>query len=140
MRDAILEDELQAWQEASVAEGKDTTGKVIKNAVGIFRTALRSGYKGIMGVAGTLPEDLIPEAMHIAVYFFLAGRGGSDVSKGRETLYRDAIDKSNRIADGRISYTDPEDTEAEAAPSDSFPKPVFRKKDRLLRRTDQSGI
>ncbi len=139
-RDAILEDELQAWQEASVADGKDTTAKAIKNAVGIFRAALRSGYKGIMGTAGTLPEDLIPEAMHIAVYYFLAGRGGADVSEGRTKLYGDAISKSNKIADGSFAYTNPEDTEAEAVPSDSYPKPSFRKKTRVLRRQDQAGI
>ncbi len=139
-RDAILEDELQAWQEASVADGKDTTAKAIKNAVGIFRAALRSGYKGIMGTAGTLPEDLIPEAMHIAVYYFLAGRGGADVSAGRTKLYGDAVSKSNKIADGSFAYTNPEDTEAEAVPSDSYPKPSFRKKTRVLRRQDQAGI
>ena len=32
-RDAILEDELLAWQEASVAEGKDPASKAIANAV-----------------------------------------------------------------------------------------------------------
>jgi hypothetical protein len=139
-RDAILEDELQAWQDASVADGKDTTSKAIKNAVGIFRAALRSGYKGIMGTAGTLPDDLIPEAMHIAVYYFLAGRGGADVSAGRTKLYGDAISKSNKIADGSFAYTNPEDVEDEAKPSDSFPKPAFRPRHRLLSRADQQGL
>ena len=139
-RDAILEDELEAWQNASVAEGKDPTPKAITNAVGIFRAALRSGYKGIIGPAGTLPDDLIPEAMHIAVYYFIAGRGGADVSKGRETLYNDAIRKSNRIADGSFAYTDPDDTEAEAKPSDAMPKPSFRKKTLSLSRAKQAGI
>ena len=139
-RDAILEDELEAWQNASVAEGKDPTPKAISNAVGVFRSALRSGYKGIIGPAGTLPDDLIPEAMHIAVYYFLAGRGGAEVSKGRETLYNDAVSKSNRIADGRFTYTNPDDAEETAKPSDSFPKPAFRPKVRKLRRTDQEGI
>ncbi len=139
-RDAILEDELAAWQEASVADGKDVTAKAITNAVSVFRAALRSGYKGVIGIAGTLPEDLIPEAMHIAVFYFLAGRGGADVSKGREILYNDAVRKSNRIADGSFAYTDPDDAEDEAAVSDSFPKPAFRPKTRLLRREDQAGI
>ena len=139
-RDAILEDELTAWQEASVAEGKDPTAKAISNAVGTFRAALRSGYKGVIGVAGTLPDDLIPHAMHIAVYFFLAGRGGSQVSDGRKQLYTDALDMSKRIADGRLAYTDPDDVEDEAKPSDSFPKPTFRPKTRALSRDDQAGI
>lgn len=139
-RDAILEDELLAWQEASVADGKDPASKAISNAVGTFRAALRSGYKGIMGVAGTLPDDLIPHAMHIAVYFFLAGRGGSQVSDGRRQLYTDALDMSKRIADGRLAYTDPDDAEAEEAVSDSFPKPAFRPKSRLLDRASQSGL
>jgi hypothetical protein len=139
-RDAILEDELAAWQEASVADGKDVTAKAITNAVSVFRAALRSGYKGVIGIAGTLPEDLIPEAMHIAVFYFLAGRGGADVSKGRETLYADAIRKSNRIADGSFAYTDPDDAEDEAAVSDSFPKPAFRPKTLSLSRANQAGI
>lgn len=139
-RDAILEDELSAWQAASVADGKDPTAKAIANAVGVFRAALRSGYKGVIGTAGTLPEDLIPEAMHIAAYYFLAGRGGSEVSKGRERLYSDAVSKSNKIADGSFAYTDPDDAEAEAAVSDSFPKPAFRPKTRLLDRDSQAGI
>jgi hypothetical protein len=139
-RDAILEDELEAWQEASVAEGKDVTAKQIENAVGVFRSALRAGYKGIIGEAGTLPHDLIPQAMHIAVFYFMGGRGGADVSSSRETLYKDAIDMSKRIADGRLAYTDPDETEETAAPSDSFPKPAFRPKARLLSRADQAGL
>ena len=139
-RDAILEDELLAWQEASVAEGKDPAAKAIANAVGVFRSALRSGYKGVIGAAGTLPDDLIANAMHIAVYYFVGGRGGSAVSDARKQLYQDAIDMSKRIADGRLAYTDPGDDEAEAAPSDAFPKPAFRPKARLLSRTDQAGI
>lgn len=139
-RDAILEDELLAWQEASVADGKDPTAKAITNAVGTFRAALRAGYKGIIGEAGTLPEDLIPQAMHIAVFYFMGGRGGTDVSSSRETLYKDAIDMSKRIADGRLAYTDPDDAEDEAAVSDSFPKPAFRPKTRLLDRASQSGL
>lgn len=139
-RDAILEDELQAWQEASIAEGKDPTAKAIENAVGFFRTALRSGYTGIMGVASTLPHDLIPEAMHIAVYYFLAGRGGSNVSDGRKTLYSDARKTAERISDGRLQYSDPDDHEDTQAPSPSYPKPSFRKKPRRLTRADQAGI
>ncbi|HOR97082.1 MAG TPA: DUF1320 family protein [Kiritimatiellia bacterium] len=139
-RDAILEDELLAWQEASVAEGKDPAAKAIENAVGVFRAALRSGYTGVIGPAGTLPADLIPNAMHIAVYYFLAGRGGAAVSDGRAQLYRDALDMSRRIADGRLAYTDPDDAEQDAAPSGSFPKPAFRPKRRLLDRQSQSGL
>ena len=41
---------------------------------------------------------------------------------------------------GRLAYTDPDDTEDEAKPSDSFPKPAFRPKTRLLDRTSQAGI
>lgn len=139
-RDAILEDELLAWQDASVAAGKDPTAKSISNAVGVFRSALRSGYKGVIGIAGTLPDDLIPHAMHIAVYFFLAGRGGSQVSDGRKQLYTDALDMSKRIADGRLAYTDPDDAEDVEAVSASFPKPAFRPKTRLLDRASQSGL
>jgi hypothetical protein len=51
-----------------------------------------------MGVAGTLPDDLIPEAMNMAVYLFLAGRGGSDISKGRETLFNSADRTRREIA------------------------------------------
>lgn len=139
-RDAILEDELQGWQDASVAEGKDPTPKAIANAVSTFRAALRSGYKGTIGIAGTLPDDLIPHAMHIAVYYFLAGRGGAAVSDGRTKLYSDALDMSKRIADGRLAYTDPDDAEDEAKPSDAMPKPSFRKKNLSLSRAKQAGI
>lgn len=139
-RDAILEDELLAWQDASIADGKDPTAKAIENAVGVFRSALRSGYTGIMGVAGTLPHDLIPQAMHMAVYYFLAGRGGANVSPGRTKLFDSAERQAERIADGRWSYTDPHDRENKEKPSDAYPKPSFRKKKRLLTRTDQSGI
>lgn len=139
-RDAILEDELLAWQEASVADGKDATAKAIANATGVFRSALRSGYKGVIGIAGTLPDDLIPQAMHMAVYYFLGGRGGAQVSADRKQLYQDAYDMTKRIADGRLAYTDPDDAEDEAAVSDSFPKPAFRPKTRLLDRASQSGL
>jgi phage gp36-like protein len=139
-RDAILEDELTAWQSASVAEGKDPTAKALANAVGRFRAALRKGYTGTLGPAGSLPDDLIPQAMHLAVYYFLAGRGGDSVSDGRRTLYQDALRYAERIEDGKASFTDPDDTEAEAVPSDSFPKPAFRPKARLLTRDDQAGL
>jgi len=139
-RDAILEDELIAWQAASVADGKDPTAKAIANAVGVFRSALRSGYSGVLGVAGTLPHDLIPPAMHVAAYYFLGGRGGASISDARTQLYRDAIDMSKRIADGRLAYTDPDDTEAEAAASASFPSPSFLPKTRLLDRDSQEGL
>lgn len=140
LRDAILEDELQAYQTASVADGKDPAAKAIANAVGVFRSALRSGYKGVIGTAGTLPDDLIPQAMHIAAYYFLGSRAGADISDARRQLYQDAVDATKRIADGRLAYTDPDDVEDAAVPSDSFPKPSFRKKDRLLTRADQSGL
>ena len=139
-RDAILEDEMLTWQDASVAEGKDPTAKAITNAVGVFRAALRSGFTGIMGVAGTLPDDLIPNAMHIAVFYFLGGRSGARVSDERKLLYNDAIKMSDRIADGRLAYTDPDQIEDKPAPSNAFPKPAFRRRRRLLRRRDQSGI
>lgn len=139
-RDAILEDELTAWQSASVADGKDPTAKAIENAVGEFRAALRSGYSGVIGVAGTLPHDLIPSAMHLAVFYFLGGRGGAQISDARTQLYRDAIDKSRRIADGRLAYTDPDDAESAPAVSQSFPSPAFIAKTRLLDRDSQGGI
>jgi hypothetical protein len=139
-RDAILEDELQAWQDVSVADGKDPTAKSISNAVGIFRTSLRSGYKGIMGIAGTLPHDLIPEAMHIAVFYFLAGRGGAKASDGRKLLYSDAKKTAERISDGRLQYSDPDDYEDEEELSPSYPKASFKKKARKLTRADQAGI
>jgi hypothetical protein len=108
--------------------------------VGVFRSALRSGYKGIIGTAGTLPDDLIPQAMHMAVYYFLGGRGGAQVSGDRKQLYQDAYDMTKRIADGRLAYTDPDDAEETAATSASFPKPAFRPKTRLLTREDQAGL
>jgi len=140
MRDAILEDELLAWQEASVADGKDPTAKSIGNAVGIFRTALRSGFKGRMGVAGTLPHDLIPQAMHVAVFYFLGGRGGARISEPRQRLYADAVDLTKRIADGRMAYTDPDDVEDEVRPSDAFPKGRIIPRRRVLTREAQAGI
>jgi phage gp36-like protein len=140
LRDAMLEDELLAWQAASVADGKDPAAKAIENAVGVFRSALRSGYSGVIGVASTLPHDLVPPAMHVAAYYFLGGRGGAAVSDARTQLYRDAIDMSRRIADGRLAYTDPDDAESAAAVSQSFPSPAFIAKTRLLDRDSQEGI
>jgi phage gp36-like protein len=139
-RDAILEDELTAWQDASVAEGKDPTAKAIANAVGRFRAALRSGFKGTIGVAGTLPEDLIPQAMHLAAYFFLAGRGGDSVSDGRRTLYEAAVRYCERIEEGKVQFADPDDTESTEGPSPSFPSPSFIARPRLLDRDSQSGL
>lgn len=139
-RDAILEDELLAWQDASVAEGKDPTSKAISNGIGVFRTALRSGYKGVMGIAGTLPHDLIPQAMHIAVYYFLAGRGGAIVTDGRRQLYQDALRMAERISDGRLDYSDPDDYEDTEEVAPSYPRASFKTKDRLLTRNDQTGI
>jgi hypothetical protein len=139
-RDAILEDELLAWQEASVADGKDVTATAIGNAVKMFRAALRAGYSGVMGVAGTLPDDLIPEAMDVAVYKFLAGRGGAQVSDGRKTLFESADRTRRVIASGTFAFTDPDDAEETAKPSDAFPKPAFRPRKRLLSRESQSGI
>jgi len=123
-----------------VAEGKDPTAKAIANAVGVFRTALRSGFRGIMGVAGTLPHDLIPQAMHVAVYCFLGGRGGARISDARTQLDKDAVDLTKRIAYGRMQYTDPDDTEDAPKPSDAFVGGKFLPRERRLTRKSQSGI
>jgi len=140
LRGAILEDEMLVWQDVSVKDGLDVTAQAIANAVGVFRTALRSGYTGIMGGAGTLPDDLIPNAMHIAVYYLLGGRGGARVSETRRQLYLDALDMSKRIADGRLAYADPDDPEAGGQPSDKWQTPVFRRKTITLSRERQEGV
>ena len=145
-RDAILEDEMAAYGSASIADGKDlaTGGNVVEkamsNAVGTFRAALRSGYTGIMGVKGTLPEDLIPHAMHIAVYTYIGGRARGKITPPREQLYKDAIDMSKRIADGRLHYVDPDDPEDTERPSDAFSVPIFKAKEITLSRARQDGI
>jgi phage gp36-like protein len=139
-RAAILEDEMAAFDTASVAPGIDPTAKAITAATGIFRSALRSGFKGKMGIAGTLPQDLIPQAMHVAVYYYLAGRTGFIVSDGRTTLYNDAIRLTRDIATGKYQYTDPDDLEEEEAPSNAFNVPVFQRKRLTLRRDQQEGI
>ena len=139
-RDALLEDELLAWQSVSVAEGKDPAAKAIDNAIGRFRAALRAGYSGTLGADRTLPHDLSASCMHVAVFHFLGGRGGAAVSEDRRTLYKDAIRLAERIEEGKLAYTDPDDVEDTAAPSDSFPKPAFRPRERRLTRRTQEGI
>jgi phage gp36-like protein len=137
---AILQDERIAWSTASADPATDTTAKAILDATGRFRSALRAGYTGNMGVAGTLPADLITSAMHVAVFYFLGGRGGAQVSEDRRTLYKDAIRLAERIEDGRVAYTDPDDAEAAVAPSMAAASPVFRARARLLTRESQGGL
>ncbi len=137
---AILQDERIAWSTASADPASDTTAKAIADATGRFRSALRAGYKGTMGIAGTLPADLITGAMHVAVFYFLGGRGGAQVSEDRRTLYKDAIRLAERIEDGRVAYTDPDDAEAVAAPSMAAARPIFRPRSRSLTRDSQKGL
>jgi phage gp36-like protein len=137
---AILQDERIAWSTASADPATDTTAKAIADATGRFRSALRAGYKGTMGVAGTLPADLITSAMHVAVFYFLGGRGGAQVSEDRRTLYKDAIRLAERIEDGRVAYTDPDDVEDVAAPSQAAASPVFIARTRSLTRDSQKGL
>ena len=137
---AILQDERIAWSTASADPATDTTAKSIADATGRFRSALRAGYQGTMGIAGTLPADLITSAMHVAVFYFLGGRGGAAVSEDRRTLYRDAIRLAERIEDGRVAYTDPDDIEDIAAPSAAAASPVFLPRARSLTRTTQAGL
>lgn len=139
-RGAILEAEMESYQSASVSDTIDPVATAMAQAVTVFRSALRSTYKGIIGVAGTLPNDLIAPAMHIAVYYFIGGRAGQTVSDTRTQLYRDAIRRSERIGDGREAFTDPDDDESTALPSDALPKPAVREKTLTLSRADQSGL
>lgn len=137
---AILQDERLAWSSASADPSADTVAKAIADAMGRFRSALRAGYKGTIGIAGTLPADLIPSAMHVAVYYFLGGRGGATVGEDRRQLYKDAIRMAERIEDGRLAYTDPDDAEAVAAPSQAAASPVFRPRTRSLTRATEEGL
>ena len=138
-RAAILEAEMAAYEAASVADGVRPTEEAIANSVGVFRSALRSGIAGRMGVAGTLPHDLVPQAMHVAVYYFIAGRAGFKMSEGRTKLYDDAITLTRDIASRKRSYADPDDPEEEPAPP-SAPRPSFRRRPVSLSRKAQSGI
>jgi phage gp36-like protein len=145
-RDAILEDEMIAYGSASISDDKDysldgnVVRKAMSNAAGTFRSALRSGYTGIMGVKGTLPDDLIPHAMHIAVYTYIGGRAGAKISDPRKQLYLDAVDMAKRIADGRLAYTDPDDAETDEKPSPAFSVPGFKPKRLTLSRKQQEGL
>ena len=78
--------------------------------------------------------------MHVAVFYFLGGRGGAQVSEDRRTLYKDAIRLAERIEDGRVAYTDPDDAEAAVAPSMAAARPVFIARARLLTRESQGGL
>jgi phage gp36-like protein len=137
---SILQDERLAWATASADSSIDTVAKAMADAIGRFRSSLRAGYRGTLGVVGTLPADLIPSAMHVAVYFFLGGRGGSSVSEARTQLYRDAIRLAERIEEGKLAYTDPDDTEAAAAASEAAARPVVLPRSRRLTRTTQEGL
>lgn len=137
---AILEAELNAYRNVSIADGINPIDKAMDNAVTVFRSALRATYKGVMGVAGTLPTDLIAPAMHIAVFYFIGSRVGVKVSETRTTLYKDAIRRAERIGDGREAFADEDDAEDTAKPSDAMPKPAIRPKTLTLGRTHQSGI
>jgi len=139
-RSAILETEMESYQSASVSDTLDPVAVAMSQAVSVFRSALRSTYKGIIGIAGTLPNDLIAPAMQIAVYYFIGGRAGQEVSTTRTQLYRDAIRRAERIGDGREAFTDPDDAEDTALPSDALPKPAVREKTLTLSRANQSGL
>ncbi len=138
LRDALLEAEISAFSRASVAEGKDPVGKAIDNAVGRFRAALRSGATVTMGADRTLPHDLIPQAMHVAAYYFIGSRPGSKVSESRTLLYNDAIKLAERIEGKTVIYTEPDDTEETEVPL--APRPHTRPKPKTLSRLQQNGI
>lgn len=137
---SILQDERLAWATASADSSIDTVAKAMADAIGRFRSSLRAGYRGSLGVAGTLPADLIPSAMHVAVYYFLGGRGGAAVGESRAQLYRDAIRLAERIEEGKLAYTDPDDTETSAAASEAAARPVVLPRTRRLTRTTQEGL
>lgn len=138
LRDAMLEAELSAFSRASVAAGKDPVAKAIDNAVGRFRAALRSGARVSMGADRTLPHNLIPQAMHVAAYFYIGSRVGAKVSETRTQLYNDAIKLAERIESGAVKYTDPDETEA--AVKHVSPRPISRPKRMTLSRRQQEGI
>jgi hypothetical protein len=112
---SILQDERLAWATASADSSIDTVAKAMADAIGRFRSSLRAGYRGTLGVVGTLPADLIPSAMHVAVYFFLGGRGGSSVGEARtqlalalrqRTFYQPASDLGQVGAQGTRHFFD----------------------------------
>ncbi|MDA3925190.1 MAG: hypothetical protein PF904_10890 [Kiritimatiellae bacterium] len=137
-RDALLEAEISAFSRASIAQGKDAVGKAIDNAVGRFRVALRSGSRVTMGADRTLPHDLIPQAMHMAAFYFIGGRVGSKLSESRTILYKDAKELATAIANKTLKYTDPDDTEE--TQTDSVPRPHTTPKTKTLSRAQQNGI
>lgn len=137
-RDALLEAEISAFSRASVAEGKDPVNKAIDNAVGRFRAALRSGACVTMGADRTLPHDIMPQAMHVAAFYFIGSRAGAKVSEPRTLLYNDAIKLAERIEAGTVKYTAPDDTEEHDVPLS--PKPITRPKPKTLSRRQQNGI
>lgn len=138
LRDAMLEAELSSLSRVSVANGKDPVAKAIDNAVGRFRSALRSGARVSMGPDRTLPHDLIPQAMHVAAFLFIGGRVGAKVSAERTKLYDDAVKLAERIESGVVKYTDPD--EMETAVKAVSPRPISRPKRMTLSRRQQEGI
>jgi phage gp36-like protein len=139
-RAAILEAEMNAYKNVSIAEGLDPVQKAMDDAVTVFRSSLRKTHNKKMGPVGTIPSDLIAPAMHIAVYYFIGGRVGVKVSDTRSKLYSDALRRSERISDGREAFADEDDPEDVAKPSDAMPKPAIRPKTLTLSRSDQSGL
>ena len=139
-RAAILEAEMNAYKNVSIAEGLDPVQKAMDDAVTVFRSSLRKTHNKKMGPLGTIPSDLIAPAMHIAVYYFVGGRVGVKVSETRTKLYDDAIRRSQRIGDGREAFADEDDAEETAKPSDAMPKPAIRPKKLTLDRSSQSGL
>lgn len=139
-RAAILEAEMNAYKNVSIADGLDPVQKAMDDAVTVFRSSLRKTHNKKMGPLGTIPSDLIAPAMHIAVYYFVGGRVGVKVSETRTKLYDNAIRRSERIGDGREAFADEDDAEETAKPSDAMPKPAIRPKRLTLDRSAQSGL
>ncbi len=139
-RAAILEAEMNAYKNVSIADGIDPVQKAMDNAVTVFRSSLRKTHNKKMGPHGTIPSDLIAPAMHVAVFYFIGGRVGVKVSETRTKLYSDALRRSERIGDGREAFADEDDAEATAKPSDAMPKPAIRPKTLTLDRSSQSGL
>lgn len=139
-RAAILEAEMNAYKNVSIADGIDPVQKAMDDAVTVFRSSLRKTHNKKMGPLGTIPSDLIAPAMHIAVYYFVGGRVGVKVSETRTKLYDNAIRRSERIGDGREAFADEDDAEETAKPSDAMPKPAIRPKRLTLDRSAQSGL
>jgi phage gp36-like protein len=139
-RAAILEAEMNAYKNVSIAEGIDPVQTAMDNAVTVFRSSLRKTHNKKMGPLGTIPSDLVAPAMHVAVYYFVGGRVGVKVSETRTKLYDNAIRRSERIGDGREAFADEDDAEETAKPSDAMPKPAIRPKTLTLDRSSQSGL